>query len=81
MTEQPEEDEVLKAAVYNSGYAFMPIDSLYEALEKMEEYLMYHTGLSKQELSEKLVKLQNLVGEEEASGLGLEEIINWIKAF
>jgi hypothetical protein len=47
----------------------------------MEEYLMYHTGLNKQELSDKLVRLQNLVGEEESNELELEDIVKWLKAF
>lgn len=81
MADEPDQDEVIRAAAYNAGFNLVPIESLYEALEKMEEYLMYHTGLGKQELSDNLVKLENLVGEEQVSELNLDEIVKWIKAF
>jgi hypothetical protein len=77
----PEEDSILQDAMHNSGFSVVSINALHEALIKMEEYLMYHTGLNKQELSDKLVRLQNLVGEEESNELELEDIVKWLKAF
>jgi hypothetical protein len=77
----PEEDSILQDAMHNSGFSVVSINALHEALTKMEEYLMYHTGLNKQELSDKLVRLQDLVGEEESNELELEDIVKWLKAF
>jgi hypothetical protein len=77
----PEEDSILQDAMQNSGFSVVSINALYEALNKMEDYLMYHTGLNKQELSDKLVRLQDLVGEEESNELELEDIVKWLKAF
>jgi hypothetical protein len=77
----PEEDSILQDAMHNSGFSVVSINALHEALTKMEEYLMYHTGLNKQELSDNLVRLQNLVGEEESNELELEDIVKWLKAF
>jgi hypothetical protein len=76
-----EDDSILKDAMQNSGFSVVSINALYEALNKMEDYLMYHTGLNKQELSDKLVRLQDLVGEEESNELELEDIVKWLKAF
>lgn len=76
-----EEDPIFRDAMQNSGFSVVSINALYEALNKMEDYLMYHTGLNKQELSDKLVRLQNLVGEEESNELELEDIVKWLKAF
>jgi hypothetical protein len=76
-----EDDPILKDAMYNSGFQPIHLDVLYEVLEKMEEYLIYHTGLNKQELSEGLIKLQELIGEEQALKLEIDEIVKWLKAF
>lgn len=76
-----EEESVLKDAMQNSGFQSVPIKELYNTLDKMERYMMKKTGLDRAELSLSLEKLKNLIGEEEALELHLDQIVSWIKAF
>lgn len=75
------EDSILKDALVNSGFQSVPIKELYNTLDKMERYMMKKTGLDRAELSLSLEKLKNLIGEEEALELHLDQIVSWIKAF
>lgn len=75
------EDSILKDALVNSGFQSVPIKELYNTLDKMEQYMIQKTGVSKEDLDSYLEEVKNLVGEEESMKLHIDEIVSWIKAF
>lgn len=78
--ERPDEEELTRL-LSSSGFTIVPIQTIIDALAQMEQYLKDEAGITQEELESYLEKIQELVGEEEAMQLELDEILSWIKAF
>lgn len=74
-------DEDFEDILGDLGFEVVPVEILMQAYEAMIEYLSVNTGLDRENLSEALTKLENLIGEEECYKLELEDIVSWVKAF
>ena len=75
------EKESLIMFITESGFKFIPIQTVVDALSEMEEYMMQKAGVKTyEELESYLNKIKEIVGEKESMELDLEEIISWIKA-
>lgn len=58
----------------------VPQEILLQAYWAMTQYLCENTGLNPEALSEAMIKVEDLVGEEEFLRMELDEVISWIKA-
>lgn len=75
------EKESLIMFITESGFKFIPIQTVVDALSEMEQYMMQQTGVeTHEELENYLNKIKEILGEKESMELDLEEIISWIKA-
>lgn len=73
-------DDDFESIMNENGFTYVPIEEIRKALEEMEKYLLEKTGLSQERLSELLVEVRELLGDEVAYTLGLDEIVRWVKA-
>lgn len=84
MSNEPEEvdpeDQILMF-ITESGFKVISLQAVVDALAEMETYIKAQTGTNQEELDFYLGKLEELVGKEEAMGLEVQEIINWINVF
>lgn len=84
MSQGPEEldpeDQILMF-ITESGFKVVSLQAIVDALSEMETYIKAQTGTNQEELDFYLGKLEELVGKEEAMGLEVQEIINWINVF
>lgn len=66
--------EVLKA----SGFQIIPVEDVINLLARMEEYVCERTDVSPEALYVYIDRLETLVGSDEASEMGLDEIVAWV---
>lgn len=67
--------------ITESGFTIVPVQTIIDALAKMEQYLMEQAEVSREELEDYLQRIEDLIGREETYKLELDEILSWIKAF
>lgn len=80
MEEENQEDDFLSELIDAAGFKIVPIQAIIDALAEMENYVKDQTGLTQEELDQMLDKVKEVVGEEEAMTLGLDEIVSWVRA-
>lgn len=76
-----DEQSELVHIITESGFTIVPIQTVIDALAKMEQYLREEAGITQEELEVYLQKIEDLVGKEECFKLELDDILSWIKAF
>jgi uncharacterized protein (UPF0335 family) len=79
MEESKEDKNELIAFLSESGFKLVSIKTIVDALAEMETYMMKKLGISEIELEYYIKKVEELVGEQEAVELEIDEIINWIE--
>lgn len=80
MEEENQEDDFLSELIDAAGFKIVPIQAIIDALAEMENYVKDQTGLTQEELDQMLDKVKEVVGEEEAMTLDLDEIVSWVRA-
>lgn len=79
--EEENEKDPIQRILEESGYVVLPLEQIQAVLEEMESQIMHETDINnREELEFYLNKLEELVGEEEAKTLDLDQVIKWIKA-
>lgn len=72
------DDDILQQYLEEEGLALVPIDFMHELMRLMEEFVMRETGVGKEELSDIIARLEELIGEEGMMDLSLESIVGWV---
>jgi hypothetical protein len=72
------DDDVLMQYLKEEGLALVPIDFMRELMGLMEEHIMRLTGVSEEELSDIIVRLEDLLGEDGMMDLSLESLVGWV---
>ena len=72
------DDDVLMQYLQEEGLALVPIDFLRELMRLMEEHIMRLTGVSEEELSDIIGRLEDLLGEDGMMDLSLESLVGWV---
>ena len=79
--EENEKKDPIKKILEEAGFVVLPLEQIQAILEEMESQIMHETDINnREELEFYLNKLEELVGEEEAQTLDLEQVIKWLKA-
>jgi hypothetical protein len=79
MDNKGEDKNELVAFLSESGFKLVSIKTIVDALAEMETYMMKKLGINEIELEYYIKKVEELVGEQEAVELEIDEIINWIE--
>ena len=74
------DDDVLMQYLKEEGLALVPIDFMRELMGLMEEHIMRLTGVSEEELSDIIVRLEDLLGEDGMMDLSLESLVGWVNS-
>lgn len=72
------DDDVLMQYLKEEGLALVPIDFMRELMGLMEEHIMRVTGVSEEELSDIIGRLEDLLGEDGMMDLSLESLVGWV---
>lgn len=72
------DDDVLMQYLQEEGLALVPIEFMRELMGLMEEHIMRLTGVSEEELSDIIVRLEDLLGEDGMMDLSLESLVGWV---
>ena len=72
------DDDVLIQYLQEEGLALVPIEFMRELMGLMEEHIMRLTGVSEEELSDIIVRLEDLLGEDGMMDLSLESLVGWV---
>lgn len=72
------DDDILQQYLEEEGLALVPLDFMHELMRLMEEFVMRETGVGKEELSDIIARLEELIGEEGMMDLSLESIVGWV---
>jgi hypothetical protein len=72
------DDDVLMQYLKEEGLALVPIDFMRELMGLMEEHIMRLTGVTEEELSEIIGRLEDLLGEDGMMDLSLESLVGWV---
>jgi hypothetical protein len=73
--------DILIEILTSSGFQIISLQTVVDALAKMEEYLKEQAGIDQAQLDFYLKKIEELLGREEALNLELDEILSWIRVF
>jgi tRNA U34 5-carboxymethylaminomethyl modifying enzyme MnmG/GidA len=79
MDNKKEDKNELVAFLSESGFKLVSIKTIVDALAEMETYMMKKLGINEIELEYYIRKVEELVGEQEAVELEIDESINWIE--
>jgi hypothetical protein len=72
------DDDVLMQYLKDEGLALVPIDFMRELMGLMEEHIMRLTGVTEEELSDIVGRLEDLLGEDGMMDLSLESLVGWV---
>jgi hypothetical protein len=72
------DDDVLMQYLQEEGLALVPIEFMRELMGLMEEHIMRLTGVSEEELSDIIGRLEELLGEDGMMDLSLESLVGWV---
>jgi hypothetical protein len=72
------DDDVLMQYLKEEGLALVPIDFMRELMGLMEEHIMRLTGVTEEELSDIIGRLEDLLGEDGMMDLSLESLVGWV---
>jgi hypothetical protein len=72
------DDDVLMQYLKDEGLALVPIDFMRELMGLMEEHIRRLTGVSEEELSDIIGRLEDLLGEDGMMDLSLESLVGWV---
>jgi hypothetical protein len=72
------DDDVLMQYLKEEGLALVPIDFMRELMGLMEEHIMRLTGVTEEELSDIIERLEELLGEDGMMDLSLESLVGWV---
>jgi hypothetical protein len=72
------DDDVLMQYLKDEGLALVPIDFMRELMGLMEEHIRRETGVSEEELSDIIERLEDLLGEDGMMDLSLESLVGWV---
>ena len=72
------DDDVLMQYLKDEGLALVPIDFMRELMGLMEEHIRRLTGVSEEELSDIIQRLEDLLGEDGMMDLSLESLVGWV---
>ena len=72
------DDDVLMQYLQEEGLALVPIEFMRELMGLMEEHIMRLTGVSEEELSDIIQRLEDLLGEDGMMDLSLESLVGWV---
>lgn len=72
------DDDVLMQYLQEEGLALVPIEFMRELMGLMEEHIMRVTGVSEEELSDIIGRLEDLLGEDGMMDLSLESLVGWV---
>jgi len=72
------DDDVLMQYLQEEGLALVPIEFMRELMGLMEEHIMRLTGVSEEELSDIIGRLEDLLGEDGMMDLSLESLVGWV---
>lgn len=72
------DDDVLMQYLKEEGLALVPIEFMRELMGLMEEHIRRLTGVSEEELSDIIERLEDLLGEDGMMDLSLESLVGWV---
>jgi len=73
-----EHDDALERYLQEEGLALVPLDFMHELMILMEAHIRQETGVTKEELDEIIMRLENLIGEDGMMDLSMEAMISWV---
>ena len=78
--EDPEypDDDILQKYLDEEGLALVPIDFMRELMVLMEAHIENVCGVDREELNDIMVRLEDLLGEDDMMDLSIDGIIDWV---
>lgn len=78
MEDQYRDDDALERYLQEENLALVPLDFMRELMVLMEEHVIRETGVSKDELDEIVMRLEELIGEDGMMDLSMEGLVGWV---
>jgi hypothetical protein len=76
--DQYRDDDALERYLQEENLALVPLDFMRELMVLMEEHVIRETGVSKDELDEIVMRLEELIGEDGMMDLSMEGLVGWV---
>lgn len=78
MADEEDHDDILQQYLEEEGLALVPLDFMHELMQLMEIYVMEQTGVTKEELHDIVLRLEELIGDDGMMDLSLEALVGWV---
>ena len=78
MEDQYRDDDALERYLQEENLALVPLDFMRELMILMEEHVRRETGVTKDELDEIIMRLEELIGEDGMMDLSMEGLVGWV---
>ena len=72
------DDDILQKYLDEEGLALVPIDFMRELMVLMEAHIENVCGVDREELNDIMVRLEDLLGEDDMMDLSIDGIIGWV---
>ena len=72
------DDDILQKYLDDEGLALVPIDFMRELMVLMEAHIQNVCGVDREELNDIMVRLEDLLGEDDMMDLSIDGIIDWV---
>ena len=72
------DDDILQKYLDDEGLALVPIDFMRELMVLMEAHIQNVCGVDREELSDIMDRLEDLLGEDDMMDLSIDGIIDWV---
>ena len=72
------DDDILQKYLDEEGLALVPIDFMRELMVLMEAHIENVCGVDREELNDIMVRLEDLLGEDDMMDLSINGIIDWV---
>ena len=72
------DDDILQKYLDEEGLALVPIDFMRELMVLMEAHIENVCGVDREELNDIMVRLEDLLGEDDMMDLSIDGIIDWV---
>jgi hypothetical protein len=76
--DQYRDDDALERYLQEENLALVPLDFMRELMILMEEHVRRETGVTKDELDEIIMRLEELIGEDGMMDLSMEGLVGWV---
>lgn len=72
------DDDVLMQYLEEEGLALVPIEFMRELMLLMEEHIVKVCGVDRDELSDIMIRMEELLGEDALMDLSIQDIVGWV---